>query len=127
MHDRYRKPLNGKAYGSIPHLPGSRLGPGDHHVHAGQAIICTEKARDRHDRLIVQEKLDGSCVAVAKLEGRIVPLTRAGYPAHSSPWEQHQLFEAWVWNNAYERFDQLLEEGERLCGEWLAQAHGTRY
>ena len=24
------KPLGRKAYGSIPHLPGSRLGPGDH-------------------------------------------------------------------------------------------------
>ena len=42
-------------------------------------------------------------------------LTRAGYPAHASPWEQHQLFEAWVWKNAYERFDAALQEGERIC------------
>ncbi len=90
-------------------------------------MICTVRARDRHDRVIVQEKLDGSSVAVAKIEGRIVALTRAGYEAHTSPWEQHQLFEAWVWSHAYERFDQALGEGERICGEWLAQAHGTRY
>lgn len=127
MQEHPRKPLGGKAYGSIPHLPGSRLGPGDHHCHEGQASICTVRARDRHDRIIVQEKLDGSCVAVAKVDGRVVPLTRAGYPAHTSPWEQHHLFEAWVWEFAYERFDLLLREGERLCGEWLAQAHGTRY
>jgi hypothetical protein len=127
VEERSRKPLGGKAYGSIPHLPGSRMGPGDHHCHEGQALICTMRARDRHDRVIVQEKLDGSCVAVARIDGRIVALTRAGYEAHTSPWEQHQLFEAWMWRNAFERFDALLLEGERVCGEWLAQAHGTRY
>lgn len=127
MESRNRKPLGGKAYGSIPHLPGSRLGQGDHHCHEGQSIICTLKARDRHDRVIVQEKLDGSCVAVARFGGRILPLTRAGYAAHTSPWEQHQLFELWVWKYAYERFESVLAEGERVCGEWLAQAHGTRY
>jgi hypothetical protein len=127
METRNVKPLGVKAYGSIPHLPGSRLGPGDHHCHEGQAQICILKTRDRHDRVIVQEKLDGSCVAVAKVEGRIVALTRAGYEAHTSPWEQHQLFEAWIWKFAYERFEAALNEGERICGEWLAQAHGTRY
>lgn len=45
------KPLGQKAYGSIPHLPGSRLGPGDHHCHEGQAKIATEKARDKHEQL----------------------------------------------------------------------------
>lgn len=30
------KPLGGKSYGSIPHLPGSRLGPGDHHDNGGK-------------------------------------------------------------------------------------------
>lgn len=55
MHDK----LPGiKAYGSIPHLPGSRLGPGDHHVTEGQARICTERGRDRHDFITVTEKLD---------------------------------------------------------------------
>jgi hypothetical protein len=127
MGERNRKPLGGKAYGSIPHLPGSRRGPGDHCCHEGQAVICTVRGRDRHDRIIVQEKLDGSCVAVAKVDGRILALTRAGYEAHTSSWEQHQLFEAWVWECAYERFDRVLLEGERICGEWLAQAHGTRY
>lgn len=121
------KPLGGKAYGSIPHLRGSRVGPGDHQLHEGQALICTRRARDRHDRIIVQEKVDGSCVAVAKYDGKIIPLTRAGYRAYSSPFEQHQLFEAWVWEYAYARFEGALEEGERICGEWLAQAHGTRY
>jgi hypothetical protein len=120
------KPLGRKAYGSIGHLPQSRMGPSDHHVHPGQAKICTERARDRHDRIIVQEKLDGSCVAVALIDGTLHPIGRAGWPAISSKYEMHQLFAAWVWSNE-ERFRSVLREGERICGEWMAQAHGTIY
>lgn len=120
------KPLGIKAYGSIAHLPGSRMGPADHHCHEGQARICTEKARDKHDRIIVQEKLDGSCVSVAKIDGALVALGRSGYLASSSPYEQHQMFAAWVGHNDH-RFDMVINDGERIVGEWLAQAHGTRY
>lgn len=120
------KPLGRKAYGSIGHLPGSRVGPGDHRVNDGQYRICCKRARDKHDFIVVQEKLDGSNVAVAKIGGEIVPLNRAGYRASSSPYEQHRHFHAWVIAHA-DRFDDLLDEGERACGEWLMQAHGTRY
>lgn len=120
------KPLVIKAYGSIPHLPGSRVGPGDHSVDAGQARICTVDTRDRHDRVIVTEKLDGSNTAVAKINETIVPLVRAGYLAWSSSFEQHHLFGRWV-QHRWTLFDHLLREGERVCGEWLAQAHGTIY
>ena len=54
------KPLGIKAYGSIGHLPNSRLGPGDHAVNEGQARICTEAPRDKYDTITVQEKLDGA-------------------------------------------------------------------
>ena len=120
------KPLGVKAYGHIPHLPGSRLGPGDHTCHEGQARICTEKTRDRHDRIIVTEKLDGSCVAVANIDGVIVPLNRAGYRAAGAPHLQHRLFHVWVMENQ-QRFLDAVEPGHRLAGEWLALAHGTRY
>lgn len=120
------KPLGHRAYGHIPHLPGSRLGTGDHKIEAGQARIATEKARDRHDLIVVQEKLDGSCVSVARVGDEIVPLIRAGYRASDSPRRQHQLFAAWVFTN-HDRFRVLLGDGERIAGEWLAQAHGTRY
>lgn len=120
------KPLGIKNYGSIPHLPGSRLGPGDHKVHEGQERICNEKTRDKHDLIIVQEKLDGSNVGICKSGGIILALTRAGYVAGSSPYRQHHLFEKWV-AERYGLLDELLQEGERVVGEWLAQAHGTRY
>lgn len=120
------KPIGRKAYGHIPHLPGSRMGPGDHRIHRGQATIATLKVRDRHDEVIVQEKLDGSNVSVALESGAIIPLQRKGYAAISSPYEQHRLFAAWVFENEH-RFRAVLAEGDRLCGEWLAQAHGTRY
>ena len=120
------KPLGRKAYGSIGHLPNSRLGGGDHSVPEGYNRICTEHLRDKHDRIIVQEKLDGSCVAVALLDSRLYPLGRAGWPAESSPYEQHKLFAQWVWMNEG-RFRKVIQNGERLVGEWLAQAHGTIY
>lgn len=120
------KPLGIKSYGHIPHLPGSRKGPSDHHCHEGQARICTEVARDRHDVITVTEKLDGSNVAVARIDGVIVPLGRSGYAAATSKFEQHQLFHVWAMERQ-QLFLDLLQDGERCCGEWLAQAHGTRY
>lgn len=120
------KPLGKKSYGSIPHLPGSRVGPGDYSITEGQARIATQKKRDKHDLIIVQEKLDGSNVGVAKVNGEILALTRAGYLATSSPYKQHHYFAKWVEENK-KRFNDLLEEKERICGEWLAMAHGTRY
>jgi RNA ligase len=121
-----RKPLGAKNYGHIPHLPGSRMGPSDYKCNEGQNRISTEKARDRHDNIIVQEKLDGSNVGIARIDGKIYALTRAGYLADTSPFEQHWLFAKWV-HKQEDRFLAVLKDGERLCGEWLAQAHGTRY
>lgn len=126
MSTKATKPLGIRSYGTIPHLPGSRQGRDDRGVHPGQTRICLERSRDKHDLILVQEKLDGSNVSVALLNGEIVPLGRAGYPAASSPFEQHHRFAAWAWDNR-SRFLDVLRDGERLCGEWLAQAHGTRY
>lgn len=126
QREKQSKPLGHKAYGSIPHLPGSRLGRGDHHCEEGQARIATLQTRDKHDTVIVQEKLDGSNVCVARVGGGIQVLTRAGYHAIDSPYEQHHKFAYWVYDNI-DRFEKLLKDGQRICGEWLLQAHGTLY
>jgi hypothetical protein len=120
------KPLNRKNYGSIGHLPSSRMGPSDHHVHEGQQRICTVKARDKHDLIIVTEKVDGSNVGIARVGDTIHALGRAGYLAQSSKYEQHQLFAYWVRQDE-QKWLKMLQPGERLVGEWLAQAHGSRY
>lgn len=120
------KPNTIKNYGSIGHLPNSRLGPGDHSIHEKQASILLEKTRDHKDLIIVQEKLDGANVGVLRLEdGRLVGLTRKGHFCTDSPLEQFQLFQSFIENNK-NCFDFLLC-GERVVGEWIAMAHGTRY
>jgi hypothetical protein len=121
-----QKPFGHKNYGSIPHLSGSRLGERDYMANPGQESIATKKFRDRHDQVWVQEKLDGSNVGVGLVNGTLVPLTRAGYLASTSPYRQHWEFSNWVFTNE-SRFRDVLKEGERLVGEWLMQAHGTRY
>lgn len=125
MASSTEKPLGGKSYGHVPHLPGSRLGIGDHKISPGQARILTEKTRDKHDKIFVREKLDGSNVGVARVNGELIPLGRSGYRAVSSQYDQHRFFHLWVMEHL-SQFE-FLKDGERVCGEWLAQAHGTRY
>ena len=120
------KLLKQKAYGSIPHLPSSRIGQTDKYVSEGQALIATKQLRDRYDIVVIQEKLDGSCCAVAKIDGVIHPLTRSGNLACQSQFAHLQLFYRWAMERA-DKFNALLREGERLVGEWLALAHGTKY
>ena len=120
------KPLGKRNYGSIPHLPNSRMGPGDHACHEGQAKIATVSVRDKFDTVFVTEKLDGSNVGVARVGDDLYPLGRSGYLASTSPYQQHHLFHDWVMVN-YSKFLYVLKPGERIIGEWLAQAHGTRY
>ena len=67
------KPLGQKSYGSIGHVPGSLVGPGEHMVPPGMAAIVCEKKRDKHDHIIVQVKVDGSNVSIANVDGEIIP------------------------------------------------------
>jgi hypothetical protein len=120
------RPLRRRAYGSIGHLPGSRVGPSDRHVTEGQARLCTVRVRDRHDRVIVQEKLDGSCVSVARVGDAILALGREGDLAARSPNDARRMWARWV-GEQEARFLAVLADGERLAGEWLALAHSTRY
>jgi hypothetical protein len=123
--EKAEKPLKAKAYGSIGHLPCSRMGPADHHVHEGQALICTVKPR-KGDRVIVSEKLDGSCMSVANIGGEIVPLTRSGYRAMDVTYDHLRAFVPYVKDNL-DKFSKLLSDGERVVGEWMPMAHGTIY
>jgi len=92
---------------------GQPMGPADHKCDPGQARIATEKPRDRHDHIIVQEKLDGTNVGVARIDGALYPLVRAGYVADTSPFQQHWRFAQWVYAHQ-DRFLAVLRDGERL-------------
>jgi ATP-dependent RNA circularization protein (DNA/RNA ligase family) len=120
------KPLNRKNYGSIPHLSNSKLSEKDYHIDKGQERILTEKKRDKYDTILVFEKYDGSNVGVAKINGKIFALTRSGYEASTSPYKQHHEFAKWV-HRRFKMFNSLLNDGERISGEWLYQAHGLIY
>lgn len=120
------KPIGRKNYGSIPHLHNSKLGEGDHYIGEGQEHILTLKARDKHDNILVFEKYDGSNVGVAKYENKIFALSRSGYEASTSPYKQHHYFAKWVEKREL-LFSDMLQNGERITGEWLAQAHGLVY
>jgi hypothetical protein len=120
------KVLTHKAYPSIPHLPESRLGVSDKHIDAPRALMLTQQSRHDTDRVVVQEKLDGSCVCVYRFNDKIFALGKDGDLAECSPNASRQLWANWVLEHK-ERFLRLLDNGERVCGEWLAMVHGTRY
>ncbi len=126
ISNKERKPLGRKSYGHILHFKGSRVTPTDKHCSLRQQKIMTIEAIDDKDLIIVQEKLDGTNCSVVKLNDKILALGRAGYLAETSPYIQHLYFAKWVEKNE-KRFYELLKEGERVVGEWLMQAHGTRY
>ena len=124
--EKAEKPLGKRAYGSIPHLPGSRKGPAEKGISGHQAQLVTDAPRDGNDVVICQEKLDGSCCAVLKKDNELYPMNRVGYPALSSSFELHHNFHDYVTNHAIS-FISLLDDNEYCVGEWLQQAHGTLY
>ena len=115
-----------KAYHSIPHLPDSRKGESDKNVDRNKARMLTVEKIRPSDVVIVQEKLDGSCVCAYRRNDRIIALGRAGDLASESPNIGRKMWAEWVEENEL-RFLDVLRPGERIVGEWLALVHGTRY
>lgn len=113
-------------YGSIPHLSTSKLTQqADKKINSGQEGFLTKKTRDWKDLIVVTEKLDGSNTGIYMKNGQPVPITRAGYDARTSQFKQHHYFADWVFQNR-DKFG-YLPNGWRVCGEWMAMAHGTIY
>ncbi len=113
-----------RQYPKIPHLPGSRTGSSDRHCDLALAERLTLRSRDT-DRIVVQEKLDGTCVAVVRQAQNLLALGREGRLCSQSLNPNRRDFALWLERNVA-RLD-WLEAGERLVCEWLPVAHGTRY
>ena len=115
-----------RLYPSIPHLPGSRAAH-DKVLPPAQARLCVDpSAIDPGTEVIVQEKLDGSCVAVRLEGGSLYAFGREGRLAALSPNVGRRMFAAWVGHDEA-RLRAVIRPGEILVGEWLALVHGTRY
>jgi hypothetical protein len=76
--------------------------------------------------VIVQEKLDGTCVAIVREQGKLVARGREGRLAAESQNDGRRMFAAWVEANQA-RLERVVGAGEVLVGEWLALVHGTIY
>jgi hypothetical protein len=120
------KAITGKNYGSIPHLLDSKLGKHDKYLHKGQDAIIRKGGRNRHDMVHASLKIDGTNVGVLRQGEDLIPLQRKGYDCRTSPYKQHHKFAEFV-DEHRAQFFHLLNDGERVVGEWIYQASGIIY
>lgn len=115
-----------KPYGKIYHLRGSHLTEGDMLCTPWIEKLATKQLPDDRWLITITEKLDGRNVGVMREGEHLKGLDRAGTELTcNDALEDHRRFIGWL-ETEYDRF-RFLGDGELLCGEWLGQAHGTRY
>jgi len=109
-------------------LTGSRLkDSGDTLLEENIQPYFTEQIQfPKRDKIYVTEKIDGANVGVYKKDGKLYPVMRKGYDARTSEWEFLRRFAGFVSDNL-DRFDSLLSDGERVCGEWMIKTHSLLY
>ena len=115
-------------FGNIKHLTGSRLkDSGDTLLEESIQPYFTEKLQfPKRDKIYVTEKIDGANVGVYKSGGKLHPIMRKGYDVRTSEWGFIKQFADFVSDNT-DRFDALLVDGERVCGEWMIKTHSLFY
>lgn len=115
-------------FGNISHLPGSRLkDSGDTVIDEKLIKYFTEGVQFRkRDKVFVTEKVDGANIGVYKSGGKLYPIMRKGFDVRGSSRGFLREFGDFVSDNA-ERFDKLLKDGERVCGEWMIKTHSLFY
>jgi len=115
-------------FGNIKHLTGSRLkDSGDTLLEETIQPFFTEALQfPKRDKIFVTEKIDGANVGVYKKDGVLYPIMRKGYDVRTSEWEFIRKFADFTADNA-SRFDALLTDDERVCGEWMIKTHSLFY
>jgi hypothetical protein len=91
ISDALRNSVEKKSYPHLMAAPNSICG-----LRSARALcwhaLCEQTLRRlvaSHDHVVVQAKLDGTNVDVARMDGVLYPLQRAGYVVDTSPFEQH--------------------------------------
>lgn len=104
-----------------PHLPGSNVVDTDRSLTSEEvAALC------RDCEIVIQEKLDGTCVGVFLGEDKsAVLLKRGGIIGHREK-DQYNVFRTWVQQRA-EPLHEALAKRHVLFGEFLWQTHGLFY
>jgi hypothetical protein len=116
-----------KAFATIQHLPGSKMiDMEDKLLGAEQVKWLTRQRRTSADMVIITEKVDGMNAAVLRLGDFLHPLIRKGYDCRANPLPWINAFADFVDEHA-SRFLNVLEDGERICGEWMVKTHTLTY
>jgi len=116
-----------RAFASVQHLPGSKMiNNEDKLLGAEQVKWLTVRRRVSRDIVIVTEKVDGMNGSVLRRGDLLHPLIRKGYDCRANPLPWINDFAHFVQVNS-ERFMAVLEDGERICGEWMIKTHTLSY
>lgn len=110
-----------RKYPRTPHLPGSRLQPGDH----GLPVADFTAIAGRH--VVVEEKVDGANAALSFDAGGGLLLQSRGHFLTGGPRERHFApFKAWASGVRQELWERI---GSRyvVYGEWLYAKHTIYY
>lgn len=116
-----------KAFASVQHILGSKMiDAEDKLLGAEQIKWLTQRQRVSADMVIVTEKVDGMNAAVLRRGDLLHPLIKKGYDCRANPLPWINAFADFVEKNET-RFMHVLEDGERICGEWMIKTHTLSY
>lgn len=117
-----------RGYGSISHLKGSKMIDDRDKLIGEQEEKWLTVARRNPltDIVFITEKVDGMNVAVYKRNGKLYPINRFGYDVRTSSRLWQRMFARYVEDNA-DSLSELLDDGQRLCGEWMIKTHTIPY
>lgn len=116
-----------RSFPHISHLPGSKMiDDEDKLIGEEDAGYVTCKTRLKDDMVIVTEKIDGMNACIYRKDDHLYPLMRRGYDCRTSGISWIRAFSRYVEDNAT-RFMSILENNERICGEWMVKQHTLSY
>jgi len=116
-----------KSFATIQHLLGSKMIDAEDKLLGTEQIKwLTQRRRVNTDMVIITEKLDGMNAGVLRRGDFLHPLIKKGYDCRANPLPWINAFADFVEIND-SRFMRVLNDGERICGEWMIKTHTLSY